>query len=243
MCKQEKKTDEKLNMKEKNGKKSHKKKWKKNTTTGSDPKTNSKHPWTGLAHLAPLRAWPRIVDAYSTGIEEFKSSRGIRQGDPIWPYLFLLAIERLSGLPKSRNQSSEIDGIQVAPLASCVNSLLFADDSLLFFKANGLGSTEVSNLLHSYCVASGQIINTSKYSIFFIKGCRDNIREEVKGILNVPNATFNERYLGMPSDVGTSKNGSFKLLKDRLWAKVKGWIEKTISSAGKEILIKSDAQD
>lgn len=46
----------------------------------------------------------------------------------------------------------------------------------------------------------------------------------------------------MPSDIGTSKFGAFKYLKDRLWGMVKGWIEKTISSARKEVLIKSVAQ-
>lgn len=46
----------------------------------------------------------------------------------------------------------------------------------------------------------------------------------------------------MPSDIGTLKFGAFKYLKDRLWSKVKGWIEKTISSMGKEVLIKSVAQ-
>ena len=54
--------------------------------------------------------------------------------------------------------------------------------------------------------------------------------------------TLNEKYLGLPSDIGSSKAGSFKYLKDRLWNRVKGWIEKCISAAGKEILITSVAQ-
>lgn len=54
--------------------------------------------------------------------------------------------------------------------------------------------------------------------------------------------TLIEKYLGMPSDMGSSKSGDFKYLKDRLWGKMNGWIEKTISLAGKEVLIKSVAQ-
>ena len=68
------------------------------------------------------------------------------------------------------------------------------------------------------------------------------MKEEVKTILNVPNETLNDKYLGMPTDVGASKNGAFKYIKDRLWSKVKVWIEKTISFAGKEVLVKSVAR-
>ena len=80
-------------------------------------------------------------------LDEFVPTRGIRQGDPISPYLFLLAAEGLSGLLKSRDQSSQLGGLQEAPSAQLVNHLLFADDSLFFFKANGMGAMEVSNLL------------------------------------------------------------------------------------------------
>ena len=72
----------------------------------------------------------------------------------------------------------------------------------------------MSNLLKTYSDASGQWINMSKYSIFSSKGCPETIREEVKGILSVHNETLNERYLVMPSDIGASKNGAFKYLKD-----------------------------
>ena len=68
------------------------------------------------------------------------------------------------------------------------------------------------------------------------------IKEKVKTLLEVPNETLNEKYLGMPSDIGGSKNGAFKYLKDRLWNKVQGWIESTMSAAGKEVLMKSVAQ-
>ena len=82
-------------------------------------------------------------------LEVFKPTRGIRLGDPISPYLFLLAAEGLSCLLKSQIQSSQLNGIKVAPSAPAVNHLLFADDSLLFFRASVDGAEAVSNLLNT----------------------------------------------------------------------------------------------
>ena len=70
-------------------------------------------------------------------LELFTPTRGIRQDDPISPYLFLLAAEGISCLLKSRTQSSVLNGISVAPSVPMVSHLLFADDSLLFFRADG----------------------------------------------------------------------------------------------------------
>ena len=61
-------------------------------------------------------------------------------------------------------------------------------------------------------------------------------------LLSVHNESLSEKYLGMPSDVGSSVNGAFKYLKDRVWKKVQGWLEQSLSAGGKEVLIKSVAQ-
>ena len=175
-------------------------------------------------------------------LESFSPSRGIRQGDPISPYLFLIAAEGLSCLLKHSSQSLVLGGIKVAPTAPVVNHLLFADDSLLLFKSSVQGANEVSNLLDAYCLASGQRVNYDKSSIFFSKGCPETLRVEIKNILNVQNESLSEKYLGLPTDVGQSKNGTFKYLRDRVWERIKGWMEKLLSVAGKEVLIKSVAQ-
>ena len=96
-----------------------------------------------MLKLGFSRAWValimRLVSSVSFSVlfngapqEEFRPTRGIRQGDPISPYLFLLAAEGLSCLLKSFDQSSALNGLKVAPTAPAVNHLLFADDRLSF---------------------------------------------------------------------------------------------------------------
>lgn len=71
----------------------------------------------------------------------------------------------------------------------------------------------------------------------FGKGCREAVR------LNVNNESLNEKYLGMASDVKRSSDGAFKYLKDRVWKRVQGWMERSFLSGGKEVLIKISATD
>lgn len=148
--------------------------------------------------------------------------------------MFLLVAEDLSCLLKT-NESSHLNGIRVAPSALPVSHLLFLDDSLLFVKASTNGANELSSLLENYCNASGQKINLSKSSVFFSKGCPQSPKLDVQNAMNVTNESLSERYLGMSSDVGNSKNGAFKLLKDRVWNKFKGWMAKLLCVGCKEV--------
>ena len=106
-------------------------------------------------------------------------------------------------LDHSTNEN--VKGIVVAPEAPLVNHLLFADDCLLFFKANEEGAITMNEMIKAYCDASGQRVNLSKSSIFFSKGCPNNKKEVIKNILVVPNESLSERYLGLPWVVGKSK--------------------------------------
>lgn len=149
-------------------------------------------------------------------IDEFKPTRGIRQGDPTSPYLFLLAAEGLSAQLKLRGNNSDLIGVTVAPTAPRVSHLPFADDSLLFMKASKDATQEMMAVLDLYRRASSQRVNLEKSSVFFGKGVPNEARIGVKTDLNVHSEAQSERYLGMPMEVGKSKNGVFKYTNDRI---------------------------
>ena len=63
-------------------------------------------------------------------------SRGLRQGDPISPYLFLLCTEGLSAMLKKEENEGYIKGVAVSRGAPSVSHLFFANDSIIFCQAS-----------------------------------------------------------------------------------------------------------
>lgn len=79
--------------------------------------------------------------------------RGLRQGDPLSPYLFILVMEGLSAMINKQETRGNIHGISISKGAPRVSHLLFADDCLLFFKANPLEFQVFKDVLEEYALA------------------------------------------------------------------------------------------
>jgi hypothetical protein len=94
-----------------------------------------------------------------------RPSRGIRQGDPISPYLFLLCAETLSALLQRVERRGVITGVLTSPGGPILSHLFFADDSLLFCKSNSVEWRR--RILEVYEAGSRQKLNLNKTYIFF----------------------------------------------------------------------------
>ena len=94
-------------------------------------------------------------------------SRGLRQGYPISPYLFLLCAEGLSAMLRKAEESHNMRGIKSSQHGVCISHLLFADDNLLFCCATVEECQQLLNLLGVYEATSGQAINRQKNFIVF----------------------------------------------------------------------------
>ena len=169
-------------------------------------------------------------------------SRGIRQGDPLSPYLFLLCAEGFSALLDQAESEGRIKRVSICRGAPKVTNLMFADDSLLFCQATQTEGETIAQILQTYERASGQSINLDKSSVYFSSNTSDSQKQQIMRILGVKEVNRIETYLGLPTLVGRAKYHTFSYLKDRIWKKLQGWKGLVLSKASKEILIKAVAQ-
>ncbi|XP_071916201.1 uncharacterized protein [Coffea arabica] len=107
-----------------------------------------------------------------------KPSRGIRQGDPLSPYLFLFCSEGLSNLMARAIENRQITGIKVSRNGPVLSHLFFADDSLFCCKAHPQEARAMQRILAKYELALGQCINYDKSAAFFSRNCSRQQRRD-----------------------------------------------------------------
>ena len=170
-----------------------------------------------------------------------KPERGIRQGDPLSLFLFILCAEALVSKLNHSEASGLLTGIGMSSSGPRVHHMLFADDSLLMCKANELESKEVVECLKAYGETSGHRINFQKSSIIFGAQVPNTLKDQVKQILSITTEGGDGTYLGLPECFKGSKRDLLSFIREKLQARLHGWFAKSLSLGGKEVLLKSIA--
>ena len=125
-------------------------------------------------------------------------SRGLRQGDPLSPFLFILCTEVLISHIKQAERNKDITGIKIARGSPSTSHLLFADDSLFFCKAEQSQCEELVRIIDVYGKASGQQLNKSKSSVLFGSKVIASKKIDLKRSLGINKEGGMGMYLGMP---------------------------------------------
>lgn len=99
----------------------------------------------------------------------FKLTRGIRQGDHLSPYLFIICAEALSILLCHAVSVKSISSVPIGSGPVVISHIFFVDDSLFFCKANSIEWSNLVFILNLYEHAFGQFFNKDKTSFFSIE--------------------------------------------------------------------------
>ncbi|CAN6559258.1 unnamed protein product [Malus baccata var. baccata] len=173
---------------------------------------------------------------------KFAPSRGLRQGDPLSPYLFILVEEVLSRMIQGEVDHGRLDGVRMDVSGPVISHLFFADDTLIFLRADEKNCRLLSDILATYCEASGQKVNLLKSSVFFGANVPASLSAHLGSILGMVVVCNPGTYLGVPAIWGRSKKRGLSYVKGRILEKMQGWKQSSLSRAGKEVLIKAVVQ-
>ncbi|KAL0448586.1 UNVERIFIED_CONTAM: putative mitochondrial protein [Sesamum latifolium] len=139
----------------------------------------------GPDSMPPIRTISYSLTLNGDHFGYFRPERGIRQGDPSSPYLFIFCAEAFSCLIQDAEHCGRLTGVAVARQAPKVSHLLFVDGTLMFCRATIEQIGEVWRILWVYARASGQEINLNKSSMTVSGGIPGPIRYLLGALMGV----------------------------------------------------------
>lgn len=101
---------------------------------------------------------------------------GIRQGDPLSSYMFLICIEGFTALIRDYERRQLLKGVKVARTTPSISHMFFADDNFIFCKTTTQSADHILQMLKNFKRVLGQQINMEKSDVFFSR----NTNAEVK---------------------------------------------------------------
>ena len=158
--------------------------------------------------------------------------RGIRQGDPLLPFLFILCAEALVHTMNQVEVSGVISGMKIASGCPSVQHLLFADDSFFLCKATLTECGEFLRRLKLYGDSSGQMINFQKSAITFGAGIDPYMKRVLAAFLDIDKEGGDGKYLGLPECFSGSKQKLLAFIGEKMSKRLKGWFAKKLSYGG-----------
>ena len=168
----------------------------------------------------------------------FHMQRGLHQGDPLSPFLFILVVEILNKLLKRAAKSGVIEGISVGSQNVCLTHLQFTDDAILFCPDCRDVLLNFRRILDCYGMILGLRINYEKSAIIPLN-CDVSWVNRMKLELDCAVLSLPVKYFGIPLGANPKRVETWQPIISKIKKRLNGWKTNLLSKAGKLTLIKS----
>nr|KAJ0219093.1 hypothetical protein LSAT_V11C300139740 [Lactuca sativa] len=169
---------------------------------------------------------------------EFPISRRVRQGDPLSPYLFIIAMEGLSVALKSACDKGLFNGVQISGNGPILSHIFYADDALFIGEWSRTNLKNLARILRCFHISSGLKVNFHKSKGFGI-GVNPSETVNWANLLGCVSGDLPFDYLGVPVGANMNLIKYWKPIIKKFHSKLSLWKAKTLSFGGRLTLINS----
>ncbi|GKC95436.1 RNA-directed DNA polymerase, eukaryota [Tanacetum coccineum] len=168
---------------------------------------------------------------------EFYCYRGLKQGDPLASYLFILIMESLHLSFSRVVDQGFFKGIQL-PGQLSISHLFYADDAMFIGEWSDENLKGIISILNCFFLASGLQINIHKCQLLGV-GVPDHLVHQAASIIGCSVLNKQFQYLGVTVGVSSSRLKSWDDIISKLKSRLSKWKVKTLSIGGRLTLLKS----
>jgi hypothetical protein len=149
-------------------------------------------------------------------LPSFTPTRGLRQGDPLSPYLFVMCMECLSQVIIKVVADGYWKPVRLSRNGPPLSHLFFADDVLLFAKATNSQAQNIATILTRFASYSGLKVNVAKSKVFFSSSTTRGKMNSIVTNTGINRTHSLEKYLGFPMMHGRLQRRDFEFLEEKV---------------------------
>jgi hypothetical protein len=168
----------------------------------------------------------------------FSPSRGIRQGDPLSPFLFVLMAEGLGRCIKVAVTDGSLKGLPLHSIQPTLSHSHFVDDNLLLNSPTFREVNKLNSILSDFTEASGMSLNYDKSKIYFFN-TPSPIQIHISRLLGIPLSSLPSNYMGVPLTGAASRSISSDSLLLSISNRISNWTFRPLNIASRLVLLKS----
>ncbi|XP_021995409.1 uncharacterized mitochondrial protein AtMg01250-like [Helianthus annuus] len=169
---------------------------------------------------------------------EFNCSKGMRQGDPISPFLFVVVMEALSCIFDKAVEVGVFSGIKLPNDGPSLSHLFFADDALIVGEWGEMNALNVVRILRCFHACSGLRINLSKSNLYGIVANSEEV-EDLANVVGCKQDTLLFKYVGLKVGANMNRINNWKPVYDIFESRLALWKSAFLSMGGRIKLIRS----